>query len=77
MSAKYAGISYDTIYRNLSDFSELNILEETEFDGEKKYRFHSRTRSRSSSSFHLYLLRCHTSARDVSHDFFRRAIKRC
>lgn len=32
------GLSYDTVYRNLALFSELGILEETEFNGEKKYQ---------------------------------------
>lgn len=40
MNSKYQGVSYDTIYRNLRDFAELNILEETELQGEKRYRFH-------------------------------------
>ena len=40
MNATYTGISYDTIYRNLKDFSDLHLLEETEWDGEKKFRFH-------------------------------------
>ena len=39
MQNQYAGISYDTIYRNLKDFSDLHLLEETEWDGEKKFRF--------------------------------------
>lgn len=39
MSERYQGMSYDTVYRNLRDFSDLNLLEETEFHGEKKYRF--------------------------------------
>ena len=40
MDRQYAGISYDTIYRNLKDFSDIHLLEETELNGEKKFRFH-------------------------------------
>lgn len=39
MTEKYPGVSYDTIYRNLHDFSEIGLLEETELNGEMLFRF--------------------------------------
>ncbi|TRM13077.1 transcriptional repressor [Lentibacillus cibarius] len=39
MEPTYAGISYDTVYRNLHLFREIGVLETTELNGEKHFRF--------------------------------------
>ncbi|WP_252314832.1 Fur family transcriptional regulator [Sinobaca sp. H24] len=51
----YPGVSFDTVYRNLSLFAEKEILEMTELDGEKKFRFSCAT---SQHHHHLICLDC-------------------
>ncbi|ADU29898.1 Fur family transcriptional regulator [Evansella cellulosilytica] len=55
LQEKYKGLSFDTIYRNLSLFVELGILEMTELDGEKKFRF---TCATDDHHHHLICLDC-------------------
>lgn len=35
---RFPGLSFDTIYRNLSILSDLELVEETQFNGEAKYK---------------------------------------
>ena len=40
MNEEFKGVSYDTIYRNLHDFSELDLLEETDLNGQGEIGHH-------------------------------------
>ncbi|WP_270179302.1 Fur family transcriptional regulator [Alkalihalobacillus sp. CinArs1] len=55
MQKTYPGMSVDTIYRNLTLFRDLGILEETEWNGEKRYRLSCAT---DAHHHHLICLDC-------------------
>ncbi|MBM7363777.1 Fur family zinc uptake transcriptional regulator [Priestia taiwanensis] len=55
MKADYPGLSFDTIYRNLSLFADLGILEQTELEGEKHFRSKCKT---TSHHHHFICLEC-------------------
>ncbi|MCM3761470.1 transcriptional repressor [Alkalihalobacillus oceani] len=55
LQGDYPGMSFDTIYRNLSLFTEMEILEATELEGEKRFRFSCST---DEHHHHLICLDC-------------------
>lgn len=55
MQSEYPGLSFDTIYRNLATFVDLEIIEMTELDGEKKFRFSCAT---DEHHHHIICLQC-------------------
>lgn len=55
MQTEYPALSFDTVYRNLTLFAELDILEVTELGGERKYRFRCST---GDHHHHLICLSC-------------------
>ncbi|TCS95446.1 Fur family transcriptional regulator [Hazenella coriacea] len=38
MQKDYPGLSFDTVYRNISLFEDLGLIEGTEWEGERRYR---------------------------------------
>ncbi|MGA8943636.1 MAG: Fur family transcriptional regulator, partial [Thermoactinomyces sp.] len=55
MQEDFPGLSFDTVYRNISIFEKLGIIEGTEWDGERRYRFHC---NRDSHHHHIICTKC-------------------
>jgi Fur family zinc uptake transcriptional regulator len=55
MQEDYPALSYDTIYRNLALFENLELLEATDLHGERIYRLHCSTKDH---HHHLICLSC-------------------
>jgi Fur family transcriptional regulator, zinc uptake regulator len=62
MQHEYPGLSFDTVYRNLSLFEQYGIVESTEWSGEKKYRL-----ACNASNHHHHLI-CTTCGRTTAID---------
>ena len=71
MNQEFKGVSYDTIYRNLHDFAEIDLLEETDLNGEMKFRFHCCQ----GDIGHLYGVRNNERNPYVSNELFRRTAR--
>ncbi|QDI89801.1 transcriptional repressor [Salicibibacter halophilus] len=54
MQEQYDGLSFDTVYRNLSLFADLGILEASEWEGEKRFRLSCEE----DHHHHMICLRC-------------------
>jgi Fur family transcriptional regulator, zinc uptake regulator len=55
LKSKYPGLSFDTIYRNIAVYVDLGVLEATELDGERRFRFTCTTKEH---HHHLICLDC-------------------
>lgn len=79
MNERYKGVSYDTIYRNLYDFTSLGLVEETDIQSEKKYRFHCNINDDSTHHHHFICTRC-GSTREIKMcpmDLFQEQLPGC
>ncbi len=79
LTQKYSGISYDTIYRNLRDFASIGILEDTELEGEMKFRFNCSLQGAEHHHHHFICLIC-GKTKEVTTcpmDFFQEQLAGC
>ena len=76
IAPEFPQLSYDTIYRNLYTFVQLNILEETELNGEKLFRF----RCQNHGHHHHFICEKCGSTREIDMcpmDFFKDQLEGC
>ena len=76
IAPEFPQLSYDTIYRNLYTFVQLNILEETELNGEKLFRF----RCQAHGHHHHFICEKCGSTREIDMcpmDFFKDQLEGC
>src|SRR2546429_333058 len=56
MEESYPNLSFDTVYRNLNLLEDLGILESTELQGERQYRFSCSTQEH--HHHHVICIKC-------------------